>query len=170
MSDFKDLLTYVQQHPSIDVVVVDQSLNNLRIFANTFPNIKGRVLSDFHRHEFKGANQLIVLNSTISGHMIFSQTRHQNQYDALHTALSGQPEFDATVVFLNPSCTAFCLGAIEGRNIIEQLMDCPIAQSNSVPSVWREMVDNYANQMQQRRLNAVVEHKMGNVSNTKKKM
>lgn len=170
MSDFKDLLTYVQQHPSIDVVVVDLSWNNLRIFANTFPNIQGRVLSDFHRHEFKGPNQLIVLNSTISGHMIFSETRHQNQYDALHTALSKQPKFDATVVFLDPACTTFCLGGIQGRNIIEQLSDCPIPQNNTVPSVWRGMVDNYANQMQQRRLNAVLEHEMDNPINTKKKM
>lgn len=170
MSDFKDLLTYVQQHPSIDVVVVDQSLNNLRIFANTFPNIKGRVLSDLHRHEFNGPNQLIVLNSTISGHMIFSQTRHQNQYDTLHTALSQQIKFDATVVFLDPSCATFCLGGIEVRNIIEHLSECPIPQNNTVPSVWHGMVENYANQMQQRRLNAVLEHDMGNVSNTKKKM
>lgn len=170
MSEFKDFLQYVGNFPSIEMVVVGQSWNSLKIFANTFPNIQSCVLSNLHRHEFKHPHQLIVLNSDMADHMFFSQTRHQNEYDKLHAALSGQPKFDATVVFLNPPCTTFCLGAIEGRNIIEQLMDCPIAQTNTVPSFWRQMVDNYANQMQQRRLQGVLEHEMENVSHIKKKM
>lgn len=170
MSEFERFLQYVEQYPSIDVVVVDLSLISLRVFANTFPNIKGCVLSDLHRHKFKEPNQLIVLNSTISGHMIFSETRHQNQHDTLHAALSQRPTFNATVVFLDPACTTFCLGGIHGRNIIEQLLDYSIPQNNTVRPVWHGMVENYANQMRQRRLNAVLEHEMGNVSNTKKKM
>jgi len=170
MSEFKDFLQYVEKKPSIEVVVVGQSWNSLKIFSNTFPNLHTCDLSNLHRHEFKHPYQLIVLNSDMAGHIFFSPTRHQNEYDQLHAALSGQPKFDATVVFLNPPCTTFCLGAIEGRPIIEQLMDCPITQTNTVPSVWRTMVDNYASQMQQRQLHKVLEHEMDNGSTMKKKM
>lgn len=170
MSEFQDFLQYAGETPSIEVVVVGQSWNSLKIFSNTFPNLHTCVLSDLHCHDFKHPHQLIVLNWDMAGHMFFSPTRHQNEYDNLHAALVEQPKFDATVVFLNPSCTTFCLGAIERRPIIEQLMDCPVAQTNTVPSVWRTMVDNYANQIQQRRLNDVLETEMDNGSTMKKKM
>lgn len=170
MSEFKDFLNYVEQYPSIDVVVVGLSWISLKIFANTFPNIKSCALSDLKDYEFKGPHQLIVVNSDMASPMFFSPVRHQNDYDQFQVLVSHQPKFDATLVFLNPSCSTFCLGAIEGRNIIEQLIDCPIPQSNSVPSVWRTMVDNYANQMQQRRLNEVVEYEINTVPHIKKKI
>lgn len=169
MSEFQDFLQYVGETPSIEMVVVGQSWNSLKIFSNTFPNIPACVLSNLHRHEFKHPHQLIVLNSDMAGHMFFSPTRHQNDYNKLLAALSGQPKFDTTVVFLNAPCTTFCLGAIEGRPIIEQLMDCPVAQTNTVPSVWRGMVGNYANHMQQRRLHEVLGHNAAG-PNSKKKM
>lgn len=169
MSEFQDFLQYVGEISSIEIVVVGQSGNSLKIFSNTFPNLHTCVLSDLHRHEFKHPHQLIVLNSDMAGHIFFSRLRHQNDYNKLHAALSGQPKFDATVVFLNSPCTKFCLGAIAGRPIIEQLMDCPVAQTNTVPSVWRQMVDNYANHMQQRRLNDVLVHDAAG-PNSKKKM
>ena len=170
MSDFKNFLEYVKHHPSIEVLVVGNSWNGLKIFANTFPNLPSCVLSQLHTHEFKGNDQLIVFNGEIASHLFFSKTRHETEHTQFLAALCDKPQFNAVVVFSNPTTTAFCLGAIEGRAVIEQMLDCPIAQNNTVPSVWKPMADNYANQMQQHRLNEVLNNEVGQVSHTKKKM
>lgn len=170
MSEFERFLQYVEQYPSIGVVVVGVTWSSLEGFFNRFPNIQPCVLSNLHLHEFNEIHQLIVVDPNMTNDLFFSRIRHQNEYDRLHIPLSKQPKFDTTLVFLDPSSSTFCLGAIEGRNIIEQLLDCPIPQNNPVPSVWEIMVENYANQVQRRRLNNMLEHDMDNVSKARKKM
>lgn len=170
MSEFQDFLQYVKQYPSIEVVVVAESWSSLRIFANTFPDIPACALSNLHRYEFKGPNQLIVLTTDMTSHMFSFPKYQKNDYDKLHSALSQQSIFDATVVFLNSSGAKFCLGGLVGRNTIEQLWECPIPQNNTVPSIWQGMLDNYTSQIQKRRLNSVLEHDKDAVTHSKKKM
>lgn len=165
-----NLLEYVKRHPSIEVLVVGNSWNALKIFSNTFPDLPSCVLSQLHNYEFKGNDQLIVFNGEIASHLFLSPTRHETEHAQFLAALRDKPQFNTVVVFSNPTTTAVCLGAIEGRAAIEQIFDCPIAQNTTVPSAWKPMVDNYANQMQQHRLNEVLEHEVGQVPNTKKKM
>lgn len=150
--------------------MVGNSWNGLKIFSNTFPNIPSCVLSQLHTHEFKGNDQLIVFNGEIASHLFFSKTRHETEHTQFLAALQNKPQFNAVVVFANTTCTQFCLGAIEGRAAIEQMLNCPIAHNSTVPSVWKPMVDNYANQMQQRRLHEVLEHEVGYAPPTKKKI